>query len=85
MNKGIHIEPKLGVSSIPTSFSTFSEFDAQILTSEGFVITLVLLTPIIYQEIKKRLSFQDGSFHRIPDLYSIQAFFQNLDEPSNSS
>lgn len=81
MNKGIHIIPILGVSSIPTSFNTFTEFDAQILTSEGFVITLVLLTPIIYQEIHERLSFHQDILHRLPFLSSIQAFFHNSDEP----
>jgi hypothetical protein len=73
MNKGLHINPLLCVLSVPTKFNTFTGFDAHILTGEGFVITFVLLTPIIYQEINERLSFHEFELHKLPFL----AFLRN--------
>jgi len=40
------------VESIPTTFIPFDSLDAPLFTSEGFLVSLALLTPALYKMLK---------------------------------
>ncbi len=49
----VAFEPLIGVTSVPTDFVSFTGFDAPLFSSEAFVISLALLTPVALQILAK--------------------------------
>jgi hypothetical protein len=54
IQEGLSLRPLISMTSQPTIFTTASGLDYPLFTQEGILISLILLTPIIYNQIKKR-------------------------------
>ena len=48
-------KPTINIQTTKTTFQQFSNLDAPIITSQGLIITIILLTPTIIQTIKTKL------------------------------
>ena len=55
MQEGLSLRPSISMNSQPTIFTKASGFDYPLFTQEGLLISLILLAPIIYNQIKKRI------------------------------
>ena len=53
-NTTIKINPTIKIQTTPTTFQQTLNLDAPIITSQGLIITIILLTPTIIQTIKNK-------------------------------
>ena len=54
IEEGLSLRPLISMSSQPTIFTKATGLDYPLFTQEGLLISLILLAPIIYNQIKKR-------------------------------
>jgi membrane-bound metal-dependent hydrolase YbcI (DUF457 family) len=54
ISEGVTISPTMSVQSIPTVFQSVTSLDYPLFTGEGFMISLILLTPIALDMIRKK-------------------------------
>ena len=53
MQKGFSLKPAIVLNTVPTVFETAQGFDYPLFTENGVLIAVILLAPIIYNQIKK--------------------------------
>jgi membrane-bound metal-dependent hydrolase YbcI (DUF457 family) len=58
ISEGVSISPTMSVQSIPTVFQSVTSIDYPLFTGEGMMISLILLTPIALDLLKKRLTMR---------------------------
>lgn len=54
ISEGVSISPKMSVHSTPTVFQSVTSLDYPLFTGEGLMISLILVTPIAINLIRKR-------------------------------
>jgi len=52
--EGVFISPKVSLQSMPTVFQSVASLDYPLFTGEGLMISLILLTPIALDLLRKR-------------------------------
>ena len=54
MQEGFSLKPSITLSSTPTAFTLAEGFDYPLFTENGFLIAVILLVPIAYNQIQTR-------------------------------
>ena len=54
MQDGLSFRPSININQSPTDFTRFTGFDYPLFTQDGLLTAIILLLPIIYNQINKR-------------------------------
>ena len=81
VEKSVLFDPVIGVTSIASDFKTFNGFDAPIFTSQSFITSLALLSPVLLKAFNEsKESWIESGWIPRPVLSSFRSLFHSINE-----